>query len=1783
MAEIRRCPQCEAELPPDAPEGVCPKCLLGLALESGPTAPLGSADVHPVIPPARGAGVTLAYGERPSPLGSVRYFGDYELLEEVARGGMGVVFKARQLSLDRIVALKMILAGQLADQAEVQRFYTEARTAANLQHPNIVAIHEVGQYEAQHYFSMDFVEGRSLAEMVRENPLPPSQAARYVRIIAEAIHYAHQQGTLHRDLKPANVLVDPFDQPRVTDFGLAKCLGPSARLTASGAVVGTPAYMPPEQAAGKGDELGPPSDVYSLGTILYELVTGRPPFQAATPLDTLRQVLDAEPAPPRLLNRSVRRDLETIILKCLAKEPKRRYATAQDLADDLAAFLEGRPIKARRPSIAERLVRWMGKQRRSVLLSGATAAVSVLLILGAVLGWQWYTAWRQGQFVLTSDGPALDAEVLDARDEPIMPAFTVPTRQPVSLPAGTHRVRISGPRRLSETYSLLVERGLERSFEIGPSDRESWEPLDVTKGFEIVNLDGRSDVILVNEKGLQRIHGGTGKPIWERNVDIKVRPAQDGWIDYDWKRLSQMEWVLKMGIQPWLVRPAPELDRDGTRYLVWAGRARAGMDGVPWLLAVSAPDGKVKWCFRSQASQGGAAVCPPIAADVDGDGKPDLVAVFARSWDNPPHQEWAEAVSGKTGESIWRHTFGQQPWNDQQRYAATVTKVGDKRVVVIVAGRRLVGLDVHTGKEVWPVRDLGFEPTGTPVFVDLLGQGEVAVLLVEGNRLTALSPASGQTLWQKTLQTGREGIDRRDPPWPVVADLDGDGKPEIIVPYNADKSDVNSQRQFLGIDVLDGATGKTLWKRRLIRALYDGLLAPQHILAGPDLDGDGRRDLFTAGVIFPPQSAHSYYGGVPSLVVEASSGVDGRTRWRSLQPITNFHESARVGSLRLGLPGADGHPQLVVTLQSYYVPNTVSRQSQIPKTFGQTLVFSSTSGKVEHSWPGLAALDTTDFNGDGIPDLFSLEPTAPWLELRFDQANRPIKLHALRSSPPELWRRLGSWQPSIGRSKSFEMLPYRVSGQSGKLSPERSWVKAMDSNPFYATDSTAYVAPPQADLDGDGVPDVLLFSPAAPVRGGWTTAGLAKQGISEFALRAYSGKDGGQLWKADPRELVPQLGEFKFDNNWTIRNCSLLKCRDLRSPHAPREADPGAENRPEVLFAYAVDYTRHTATSAGGGPTESWLALLSGRDGKVLWKERLGKFQEAVKDFDTPRQPAPKGVAFQQPAFADLNGDGVLDVLVWTRTEKVQPMSPPGAADMKGQSEMKHRIEGDKGKATEGKGTGKEQASDPPFRCELRALDGREGQLLWSQPLPPATAYARIFCVNKPGAQGLVDVFVAAWGSKIEVSAWDGKSGQPKWKWNSSPHAPRAEAREDAPIYAFHPVLVDLDGDGQRSVCLLTVRGPFQTPTEIPGFIAVPLQPQLIVLNREGQTHRTLDFKSISSVDSNSFGLWSHDVNGDGKEELLVITGGKVQALQPSSGRRKPPDEPPEQTLWDEGPLPQRVKFPAGFRRKGRIAKPLWEWPLPGGLGDILDVHPAGKAHPAIVVVRCGDTVYGLDGRTGRPHWRCQGPGWPVACLAPVTPHPDEGERGRGEGALPTVWFHTSKPESTVCRQALPVDANGKSFLPPAPSMDPPAEDVGLMISLPWVPASVDRGGVHAAKQRLTQSILPALLWLGLFVYLARKRKWRLAIALLVCLIVIPVGGAGLQLMQADNFDEEHYSWSGWYWIWPDFLATAWIRNVLLTGLCAWLLWRVARRLFKKAKRTATVQGSQPLGNPKVM
>jgi WD40 repeat protein len=365
MSAPKQCPQCGGELAADDLGGHCPRCLVSKTLFE----PLANEE-------AGWAGL------------APRQVGDYELIEEIARGGMGIVYRARQISLNRTVALKMILAGEFATPESVRRFRNEAEAAARLRHPNIVTIHQVDEQDDQHYFVMELVDGPNFAALVRDGPLPGRRAATYLKAVAEAVAHAHSQRILHRDLKPSNILLDPFDQPKVTDFGLARQLDIASDLTLSGQAFGSPGYMPPEQAIG-GGKVTEASDLYSLGAVLYHLLTGRPPFQGETVHAVLKQVETAEPLPPCRLNPSVPLDLETICLKCLDKDPERRYASGQELADELGRFLRDEPIRARRLSRLARGLRWVWRHPAVSILG-----VSVLLLLVVVAVGSSIAAWR---------------------------------------------------------------------------------------------------------------------------------------------------------------------------------------------------------------------------------------------------------------------------------------------------------------------------------------------------------------------------------------------------------------------------------------------------------------------------------------------------------------------------------------------------------------------------------------------------------------------------------------------------------------------------------------------------------------------------------------------------------------------------------------------------------------------------------------------------------------------------------------------------------------------------------------------------------------------------------------------------------------------------------------------------------------------------------------------------------------------------------------------------------------------------------------------------------------------------------------------------------------------------------------------------------------------------------------------------------------------------------------------------------------------------------------------
>ena len=352
------CGKCAAKIPSDARQGVCPACLLETGLGLLYDEDENTTDQEPM--PRR------KYGTPPVKM--LADFGDYELLGEIGRGGQGVVYRAHQKSLNRNVALKVIGLGPWATEAHLKRFRREAEAAANLDHPFIVPIHEVGERDGCCYFSMNFIEGGQLDEVVRRTPISIRQVAELIAKLARTVHYAHEHGILHRDIKPGNILLDAKGEPHLTDFGLARLVEAESTVTRTLEVMGTPSYMAPEQAAGNNAAVGKATDVYGLGAVFYQLLTGHSPFAGGTTYQTIRLLLDTEPRQPRLWNRKIGRDLSTICLKCLEKDPTRRYPSALALAEDLEHWLKHEPIYAKRSGFFTHARKWVRRNPTSALL-----------------------------------------------------------------------------------------------------------------------------------------------------------------------------------------------------------------------------------------------------------------------------------------------------------------------------------------------------------------------------------------------------------------------------------------------------------------------------------------------------------------------------------------------------------------------------------------------------------------------------------------------------------------------------------------------------------------------------------------------------------------------------------------------------------------------------------------------------------------------------------------------------------------------------------------------------------------------------------------------------------------------------------------------------------------------------------------------------------------------------------------------------------------------------------------------------------------------------------------------------------------------------------------------------------------------------------------------------------------------------------------------------------------------------------------------------------------------
>lgn len=1353
--------------------------------------------------------------------------GDFRIVREVGRGGMGVVYEAEQISLRRRVALKVLRFGAVADEVAMQRFQREAETVAQLHHTNIVPIFAVGSEEGVRYYAMQFIEGRDLADLASqarqgEPSISPVDVARWGLQAADALAHAHQHGVVHRDIKPSNLILDRDGRIWLTDFGLARRVDDVA-LSVAGALLGTPRYMSPEQARASKDPIDHRTDIYSLGATLYELATGQPIFEATTPHEVLTQILNAEPRAPRQLSPQVPRDLETIILKCLAKEPAQRYPTALALADDLRAFLEGRAISARPPNLLERGARWMRKHRRTSTVAAFSAGVSLVLAIGGYLFWQDRQQARLGRLELATDTPNLLAEVIDANGRALTPVFPVPTPAPVALPAGSHQLRLSASGLLSETWPIEITRRQTETRFVQLSSQWLWPPGEVNTTeypeTEVVTLGPRADLLVLahassdqtgthNTRRMRRLDGLTGKPAWPHDLvfDETSVPPQ-GNLD-EWKTLLSPAGLTSIWKDNGLAGRIGDLNGDGMGDPVLLSR------NTPSLLAVSGASGRVLWWARVRPVLGesvgqqanptngmkldrsgrGFVVGLPAMADVDGDSTPDFIACFYSEGDTyvtpdgarhrTGAQSWLSAISGKTGAVLWRKPV-KENWEfylnssiEAEKYhplcRPALGRVGGHEVVVLVAKSRLLGFNARTGEAAWAPVSLGFEPDQAPTVADFDGDGQSEAVFLrlsedadairslhsvkahdsfaEETALCAMAVSlpDGAVRWEKAFSLSPKWqaheLKNRRRQFHVVSDLDGDGRPEIILS--------GGQRSLRGgtrmsMQVLDGKSGSNRWHRLLwAQEFFGGAWNVDQFTVGPDLDGDGHRELLAAWEGFDASR------GKHGLFAAALSGANGATLWRTHHP--------GVGSpnaLAWWHAGADGRPLLLVSAGR-------SSGGQV-----MTLALAASSGKVEHTLPDVRESRVADFDGDGILDLYyTVSPQGA-----------PRNL-VIKGTAPDAWRQLGDWRAAAdfdadGFTDLVGIFDGVLSARSGR-DGHRLWQARKGPR-----DSPMESPQPMGDLDGDGVADVLatvnVWREIRP--NAYTTKRLAA---------AFSGKDGHQLWLAEDLDIFGGSASGSGPN-WSYLYPQLTW------------AGPGADGTAQ-LFAMRAPLGNSLILSA-----------VAGRDGRVLWSVPTARGSFGLS-------PSPAGLP-----LADFNSDGVRDVALWSPFDTNAGEQGP---------------------------------------LQLNAFDGRTGKPLWTAPEVDVSQPGRLIwpepAVADLDGDGVAEVIVTRHSGydqrrglyRCELVVADGRDGHVRWTWNWQAGFPQM----------WPPVVLKAKGR-PHSVCLVVQTNSIST---------------LVALDINGreQTRRTLSLPG-GQFESGRFVWRATDVNSDEQDDLLLVDAGQLCAL----------------------------------------------------------------------------------------------------------------------------------------------------------------------------------------------------------------------------------------------------------------------------------------------------------------
>ena len=956
-------------------------------------------DLHPELSPELAdclSGIEFIHHTGHATAATPSILGDFRIEHEIGRGGMGVVYAAEQVSLKRSVALKVLRFGGVADVEAIQRFQREAETLGGLEHSHIVPVHAVGCENGVYFFAMQLIDGRSLAELSVHDldatisgtgsvkstatantsrasaPIDARDAAEWGRQAAMALSHAHQNGVVHRDVKPSNLILDGNGQVWLTDFGLARRTS-DATFSAAGALLGTPRYMSPEQAAAAERPVDHRTDLYSLGATLYELATGQPVFDAPTPQGIITKILNAEPEAPRRVNSQLPRDLETIILKCLSREPADRYATASDLVDDLQAYLDGQPIHARRASRLEQLAAMLRRNRRQVKVAAVSVVVGMLVMIAAAIAVRSYRVSQTAHLEFTTDGTGITAEIVDEFDQPVVPSFPVPTTAPVAVPAGAWRIRLTAPGLLSETWPLEVQPGEKRQRPVRLHARWMWPPLPLSRRTDrdqvmLLPTDQQTDFLRVrkevNSRGrdtlrLQRLEGSTGQPMWP---DVFVISAESD---------SRSRWQLCDWEEQNLVTPAPDLDNDGIADVVWCDTTGRSSGGP--VLVQSGQNGTVLWQHGDEPADGWS-IEPPanlegglsensgrkrrfLSVDLNSDGKAERLAFTGTERQG---ENGLQLTDG--GTTLWERHFDDS---------------NDLAIDSFIAGP---DLDGDGCQDVFLTRTI----TGWLPSQNRSGPVGIAV---------ALSGRDGHTLWECGVETQTawpEGSPWGELQWGPPGP---DGLPLLVVPIAQISGQFSHLRRILFFST---TTGRLVSQLPGVMYDPDSYSARVSTLRIADFDNDGIRDLCWQSPDGDSRRLHVARGSVPEVwrrlgawspvqdldgdgidelqnevACQVSSGSDASLLWT--RPASQTYQVPLCEPRPGGDLNHDGIPDLVRVVPTVggltiaAVSGSDGRQLWIAAPFG----FKSKGiGGHAKLWgthgPGLEACDLDD---DGVPEI----------------------------------------------------------------------------------------------------------------------------------------------------------------------------------------------------------------------------------------------------------------------------------------------------------------------------------------------------------------------------------------------------------------------------------------------------------------------------------------------------------------------------------------------------------------------------------------------------------------------------------------------------------------------------------------------------------------------------------------------------------------------------------------------------------------------------------------------